>query len=148
MTIVFQGLLKLLKFCKIPHKLSCVITAFGVLSFMAITGFSPSVLRSGIMSLLFLAAMIFHRKADSLNSLGIAVFLLCVINPYAAADFGFLLSVTSALSLILLSKPCLLYTSGICYTSCVQYGLPHGYFDRPVDILVTENYIRRTEKKQ
>ena len=105
MTIVFQGLLKLLKFCKIPHKLSCVITAFGVLSFMAITGFSPSVLRSGIMSLLFLAAMIFHRKADSLNSLGIAVFLLCVINPYAAADFGFLLSVTSALSLILLSKP-------------------------------------------
>ena len=72
---------------------------------MAITGFSPSVLRSGIMSLLFLAAMIFHRKADSLNSLGIAVFLLCVINPYAAADFGFLLSVTSALSLILLSKP-------------------------------------------
>ena len=105
MTIVFQGLLKVLKFCKIPHKLSCVITAFGVLSFMAITGFSPSVLRSGIMSLLFLAAMIFHRKADSLNSLGIAVFLLCVINPYAAADFGFLLSVTSALSLILLSKP-------------------------------------------
>ncbi|MFQ7026012.1 MAG: 5-formyltetrahydrofolate cyclo-ligase [Acutalibacteraceae bacterium] len=39
-------------------------------------------------------------------------------------------------------------TVGICYTSCVQYGLPHGYFDRPVDILVTENYIRRTEKKQ
>ena len=105
MTIVFQGLLKLLKFCKIPHKLSCVITAFGVLSFMAITGFSPSVLRSGIMSLLFLAAMLFHRKADSLNSLGIAVFLLCAVNPYAAADFGFLLSVTSALSLILLSKP-------------------------------------------
>ena len=105
MTIVFQGLLKLLKFCKIPHKLSCVITAFGVLSFMAITGFSPSALRSGIMSLLFLAAMMFHRKADSLNSLGISVFLLCAVNPYAAADFGFLLSVTSALSLILLSKP-------------------------------------------
>ena len=76
MTIVFQGLLKLLKFCKIPHKLSCVITAFGVLSFMAITGFSPSALRSGIMSLLFLAAMMFHRKADSLNSLGISVFTL------------------------------------------------------------------------
>ena len=79
MTIVFQGLLKLLKFCKIPHKLSCVITAFGVLSFMAITGFSPSVLRSGIMSLLFLAAMIFHRKADSLNSLALLYFS-CVLS--------------------------------------------------------------------
>ncbi len=105
MTIVFQGLLKLLKFCKIPHKLSCVITAFGVLSFMAITGFSPSVMRSGIMSLLFLAAMMFDRKADSLNSLGIAVFILCAVNPYAAADIGFLLSVASVLSLILLSNP-------------------------------------------
>lgn len=38
------------------------------------------------------------------------------------------------------------FTAGICYTSCVQYGLPHGYFDRPVAVLVTENYIRRTEK--
>jgi len=39
-------------------------------------------------------------------------------------------------------------TVGICYTSCIQYELPHGYFDRPVDILVTENYIRRNENKQ
>ena len=34
-------------------------------------------------------------------------------------------------------------TAGICYNSCVQWELPHGYFDRPVDILVTERYLRR-----
>ncbi len=105
MTIMFQVLLKLLKFCKVPHKISCIVTMFGVLCFMAITGFTPSVMRSGLMSLLFLIAMLFGRKPDSLNSLGIAAFLLCAINPYAAADKGFLLSVTSALSLILLSNP-------------------------------------------
>lgn len=39
-------------------------------------------------------------------------------------------------------------TAGICYAECVQWNLPHGYFDRPVDVLVTENYIRRISKWQ
>lgn len=33
---------------------------------------------------------------------------------------------------------------GICYSSCVQRSLPHGRYDRPVELLVTENYLRRT----
>ena len=37
-------------------------------------------------------------------------------------------------------------TAGICYGSCVQWKLPSGRFDRAVDFLVTEKYIRRTGK--
>ena len=39
---------------------------------------------------------------------------------------------------------------GICYLGCVQWNLPHGYYDRPVDILITERYVRniRREEKQ
>ncbi len=33
---------------------------------------------------------------------------------------------------------------GICYSSCVQRSLPHGRYDRPVELLVTEKYLRRT----
>ncbi len=33
---------------------------------------------------------------------------------------------------------------GICYSSCVRRYLPHGRFDRQAELLVTENYIRRT----
>ena len=33
---------------------------------------------------------------------------------------------------------------GICYSECVQRSLPHGSFDRPVELLVTESYLRRT----
>lgn len=33
---------------------------------------------------------------------------------------------------------------GICYSDCVQKTLPHGRFDRPVELLVTESYLRRT----
>jgi 5-formyltetrahydrofolate cyclo-ligase len=34
-------------------------------------------------------------------------------------------------------------TVGLCYAGCVKLDLPHGYYDRPVDILITEKYIRR-----
>lgn len=35
---------------------------------------------------------------------------------------------------------------GICYSSCVQRSLPHGRYDRPVELLVTESFLRRTSK--
>jgi 5-formyltetrahydrofolate cyclo-ligase len=34
-------------------------------------------------------------------------------------------------------------TVGLCYAGCVRWNLPHGFYDRPVDVLVTEKYIRR-----
>ncbi|HHV32931.1 5-formyltetrahydrofolate cyclo-ligase [Caproiciproducens sp. LBM24188] len=34
-------------------------------------------------------------------------------------------------------------TVGICYSGCVQWNLPHGYYDQSVDILITEKYVRR-----
>ena len=33
---------------------------------------------------------------------------------------------------------------GICYSDCVRRKLPHGRFDRPAGLLVTERYLRRT----
>lgn len=35
-------------------------------------------------------------------------------------------------------------TVGFCYSGCIYKTLPRGFYDRPVDILVTEKYIRRT----
>ena len=37
---------------------------------------------------------------------------------------------------------------GICYSCCVQRTLPHGRFDRPVDLLVTDKFLRRTGKSR
>lgn len=36
------------------------------------------------------------------------------------------------------------FTVGVCYQSCVQWGLPHGRYDRPVHMLVTDRYLRKT----
>lgn len=35
---------------------------------------------------------------------------------------------------------------GICYSECVRRKLPHGRFDRPVELLVTDRYLRRTAR--
>ena len=33
---------------------------------------------------------------------------------------------------------------GICYHECIRRRLPHGKYDRPVELLVTDRYLRRT----
>jgi competence protein ComEC len=90
---------------RIPKRRSAPIAGAGILCFMAVTGFVPSVVRSGIMCLLYLAAPLFSRRADPLNSLGTAVLILCLPNPYAAADVGLLLSFSATLGLILFARP-------------------------------------------
>lgn len=38
--------------------------------------------------------------------------------------------------------------AGLCYTGCTQWNLPHGYYDRPVDVLITEKYLRRIRHQE
>lgn len=35
-------------------------------------------------------------------------------------------------------------TVGLCYSNCTQWRLPHGRYDRPVDLLITDCYLRKT----
>ena len=32
---------------------------------------------------------------------------------------------------------------GLCYSDCIRRHLPHGKYDRPVDLLVTDKYLRK-----
>ena len=105
MATVAQLLILLFGFLRVPKKLSPLFSGAGVFCFMAVTGFVPSVVRSGIMCLLVLFAPLISRRADPLNSLGAAALILCLPNPYAAADVGLLLSFSATLGLILLAGP-------------------------------------------
>lgn len=98
-------LLCLFLFLRVPERMASVLTACGVFGFMAVTCFVPPVVRSGVMCLLCLAAPAFSRRADPLNSLCAAGLLICLVNPYAAADVGFLLSFSSTLGLVLCAGP-------------------------------------------
>lgn len=105
MSTIAELLIFLLLFLRVPKRPASVIAACGVFGFMAVTCFVPSVTRSGVMCLLLLAGPLFSRRADPLNSLCTAVLLICLANPYAAADVGLLLSFFATLGLILCTGP-------------------------------------------
>lgn len=102
-SLIAQCLLLLFCALRLPRRAGSVLAMAGVTVFMAVTGFSPSVTRAGIMSLIFLLGILVGRQADALNSLGVAVLVLCLIDPFAATDVGLLLSFAATLGMILVS---------------------------------------------
>ncbi|MDF1494204.1 ComEC/Rec2 family competence protein [Caproiciproducens sp. CPB-2] len=103
MTTMAELILMLLLFFRVPKKPAAALAGVGVVCFMAVTCFVPSVTRSGVMCLIYLSGMLLSRHPDSLNSLSISVLLIGWSNPYAAADVGLLLSFSATLGLILFS---------------------------------------------
>ncbi|MCI8554164.1 MAG: ComEC/Rec2 family competence protein [Clostridiales bacterium] len=99
--LVAQAVMRLLSALRVNRRLSALLAAVSVLFFMALTGFSPSVMRAGLMAILYFLGLALRREADSLNSLGLALLVMTAANPFAAGDMGLLLSVLSTLGLLL-----------------------------------------------
>ncbi|MBO4893557.1 MAG: ComEC/Rec2 family competence protein [Clostridia bacterium] len=85
----------------LDKRVSAVVSSLFIVGYMALTGFTYSVLRAGIMMLVLLAGTALFRRGDSVNSLGIAAIIILAVNPFSACDVGFLLSFLSTLGLIL-----------------------------------------------
>lgn len=64
-----------------------------ILCFVTMAGFSNSVIRAAIMTIIVYGATLFRRRADVFNSLGISVIILTIFTPFAVRDASFLLSV-------------------------------------------------------
>lgn len=76
-----------------------------VILFAMVTGCSLSVIRSGIMLILYALGNFARRRSNGLNSLGIAGFLMSITNPYLIYDVGFLLSFSATLGILLFASP-------------------------------------------
>lgn len=96
-------LLWLLKRLRLSQRVCSLAAMAGVVFFMALTGFSPSVQRAGIMMLIYSAGGLFGREPDGINSLGFSVLLLTLINPFAALDCSLLLSFSATLGILVFS---------------------------------------------
>jgi len=72
-----------------------------LLIFMAMTGFTPSMVRAGVMQVFLICAPIFRRERDSITSLSASLFVLLAINPYSSASVGLQLSFSATLGIIL-----------------------------------------------
>lgn len=73
-----------------------------VLFLTVLEGAGPSVLRAAVMMTFVLLGQMLFRQSDSLNSLGAAVILILLRNPYSAAGLGFWMSVLSVLGILVL----------------------------------------------
>lgn len=79
-----------------PKRLRTLLMSALILLFMGFAGFSPSVTRAGIMLILVQLSILFGRRTDALNSLGLCGLIMAVFSPYAVTGAAFLLSMASA----------------------------------------------------
>lgn len=79
------------------------LVAFAVFTLMAVTGFSPSVIRAGVMYLFVLSGEVFFRSGDRLNVLGAAAIIMLAFNPFLWASAAFVLSFLSVIGIIVFS---------------------------------------------
>lgn len=123
MSIMSGALILLFKriFNKRLKRLAYVFPILFELFYVFLTGFSPSVIRAALMSTIWLLSMFFFDRSDSLNSLGIAATVMLVNKPFYCGDFGFLLSFSATLGIILLSDSITVY----CLKRIIKEKMPH-----------------------
>ena len=73
------------------------------LFYMALTGFSPSVSRAGIMVCVFLLGEIIGEEGDGITSLLIAMAAILTVSPEAVFNAGFWLSCSATLGILIVS---------------------------------------------
>ena len=101
-SIIAATVLFLLRRLRRPRWLCPLLAATAVLLYMGLTGFHYSVLRAGMMQLLFLLGNLLGREADGRNSLGGALFFILLFDTAAVYDVGLWMSATSTAGLLLL----------------------------------------------
>ena len=100
LSILCGILFAFLNLCKIHKKITCVVIILCCLFFMAFTGFSTPVIRSGIMTVLFYTAFLIGRKSDSVTSLLVAGAFIVLLNPHNILNIGFQLSFSATLGIV------------------------------------------------
>ncbi len=119
------------------RKLSSAVSAFVVVLFMGISGFTPSIMRAGICTLLYILSNVIDEDTSPYNSLGMAIIITGIIDPWTVSGKGFMLSTFSILGINFIGnrlfrfitdrfnipKPLRKMTSAVCVTVGAQLGV-------------------------
>lgn len=74
-----------------------------IIAFIVFFRMSVSVIRAGIMLIVYYGAELFMRKGSTLNSMGLAILVITLFNPYACLDAGLLLSLAGTFGIGVMS---------------------------------------------
>lgn len=86
------------------YRLKYLFLLFATAFIMLLAGMSESVTRAGFMSAVYLIGKLGKRRSDGLNSLGIAVFVMILLNPACVMSISLQLSFLSTLSILTLGR--------------------------------------------
>lgn len=89
----------------LPRKCRLSLEIFLAISFAAMTGMSPSILRAAFMLVLHRLALLLGRDADTLNSLGISVILILLFHPYGVFSISLQLSYLATMGICAFAEP-------------------------------------------
>ena len=89
---------------KIRKKIRIVIISIFILIYIALTGFSVSVCRAGIMIIIASILFLLGQTKDSLTSLCLAVTIICMFSPYAIYDISLWLSAFATFGIIVFGE--------------------------------------------
>jgi len=103
--VLLAGILMIfLKATRLPHRMVRILAVLLLLVYIPVTGGSPAVRRAVIMFAVPQIGSIFQRTSNTLNSLGVALIILILPEPYIIWNPGFQLSVAATAG-ILISGP-------------------------------------------
>ena len=81
------------------------IGIFGLLFFYAVVGYTPSMARAVLMSVLALSACYFKRRSEMFTSVAFSAIVIVIFRPFAIFDVSFLLSFAATLAILFFVVP-------------------------------------------
>lgn len=85
--------------------LAFLVSVPALFFFAAMTGFTPSVTRACLMSILMALGMAIYEEYDGMTSLSLACLIMMAVNPFVIYSVSFQLSVSSVAGIMLFSSP-------------------------------------------
>ncbi len=101
--IICGALINFLKRLKAKPKTMFLLGSSAILLVLGVCGFHISAIRAALTYIVMLMGLLIRKRADALNSLGFAVFLIAIINPQIAGSVSFLLSIFATFGVVYLS---------------------------------------------
>ncbi len=100
--IIYSVITLLLSWRRI-RLLSHVLIIISIWAFALLTGLSPSIVRASLMITVYALLALGYREKMSVNTLAFVAVAMLIVNPLALYDFGFQLSFTAVLAIVLIN---------------------------------------------
>lgn len=105
-SIICLLIFRLLNRMRVNRGIACAVTLAVILLYMLVTGFQPSVVRSGVMMIVYIFGHVLRRIGDPHSSLGLAgIVSIIVFSPLGAGDIGLILSFAATFAIVTWADP-------------------------------------------